>query len=509
MKIINSLVLLGLLHLSVTYTTFSQSFDGFALYNLQNQNTTYLINKDGNIEHNWSCSVPCNYAVLLKDNGNIVRGGVYPSNQLNGAAIGGLIQEIDPSGNTVWEFVYSTADYCSHHDITLLPNGNVILTAWEVKSTAELTQAGMSNVTSEKWPTHFIEVQQDGTGGQIVWEWHIWDHLIQDFDPSKDNYGIVADHPELMDINAISGGSGGPGGPGGPGGGDWFHVNGVDYNEELDQLVFSSRFASEIYIIDHSTTTAEAASHTGGNSGMGGDFIYRWGNPSNYGSSGAQTIAQAVHDPRWITNDGRPNGGYIQFFNNQGGSGGTSVVDAISAPENGSIYTMSGSSYGPSNYDWRHECLVSSNGQSAHNRMSNGNTFVNASGEYMYEVDANDNVVWQYNAGPAKAFRYECDDPGIIALLGSDPCGALSIDEEKLDVLEFYPNPSTGVFTLDGIELGENDMTISVFDISGTKVLELSNSLLIDLSEFNDGVYFARLDFNGENFVTKKISLVR
>ena len=123
--------------------------------------------------------------------------------------------------------------------------------------------------------------------------------MIQDFDSSKDNFGVVADNPELMDINAISGGGGpGPGpGPGG-GGGDWFHVNGINYNAELDQIVFTSRFASEFYIIDHSTTTAEAAGHTGGNSGMGGDFIYRWGNPSNYGTPGTQTIPGPVHDPR-------------------------------------------------------------------------------------------------------------------------------------------------------------------------------------------------------------------
>src|SRR5207248_2769403 len=38
-------------------------------------------------------------------------------------------------------------------------------------------------------------------GGEIVWEWHAWDHLIQEFDPQKANYGVVADHPERVDIN--------------------------------------------------------------------------------------------------------------------------------------------------------------------------------------------------------------------------------------------------------------------------------------------------------------------
>ena len=313
MKIIKSLAAIGMLFLSFNQTVSAQSFDGYALYNLQNENTTYLIDKDGNIAHSWSCNVSCNYSVLLKENGNIVRGGVYSGNQMNGAAVGGMVQEIDPSGNVVWEYVHSTSNYVSHHDISLMDNGNVLMIAWNNKTVAECTQAGVDNPTTEQWPTSIIEVQQNGSGGQIVWEWHIWDHFIQDFDGAKDNYGVVADHPELMDINALAVTAGG--GPGPPAGGDWFHVNGIDYNESLDQIVFSSRHLSEFIIIDHSTTTAEAATHAGGNSGMGGDFIFRWGNPANYGSAGSQTIAAAVHDPRWITDDGRPNAGMIQFFN--------------------------------------------------------------------------------------------------------------------------------------------------------------------------------------------------
>ncbi|MFT6983607.1 MAG: hypothetical protein ACJAUD_002386 [Crocinitomicaceae bacterium] len=505
----NSLLLSFVFTFVFAWSSFGQTFDGYALYNLQNQNTTYLIDKDQNIAHSWSNSVSCNYTVLLKPNGNIVRGGVYSGNQLTGAAIGGMVQEIDPSGTVVWEYIYSNANHCSHHDITLLDNGNVILTAWEVKTAAECTQAGVQSPNnSGQWPTHFIELQQNGSSADIVWEWHIWDHFIQDYDASKDNFGVVSDHPELMDINLLTVSSGG-GGPGG-GGADWFHVNGIDYNEDLDQLVFSSRFLSEIIIIDHSTTTLEAASHSGGDSGAGGDFIYRWGKPSNYASAGAQTISEAVHDPRWIKDDGRPNGGYIQFFNNEGGTGGSSVIDAIEAPESGFMYTMTGNSYGPSNYAWRHECLANSSGQSAHNRMSNGNTFVNVSNEYMYEVDANDNLIWQYNAGPTKAFRYECGDAGIIALLGTDPCDLLSLSEETLDAIQFYPNPSeTGVFTIDGVNVLDQDVLVTVVDIYGKVVFEMNNAQEIDLSAMTSGVYFATLNFGGKSTVTKKLSLVR
>ncbi|MBL4703499.1 MAG: aryl-sulfate sulfotransferase, partial [Flavobacteriales bacterium] len=177
------------------------AFDGYALYNKLNNNTAYLIDKDGDIVHTWSCAESCNYAVKLKDNGNILRGASYSGNILTGAAIGGMIQELDASANVVWEYIYSDADHCSHHDFCPLPNGNVILVAWEVKTTTECTQAGVDGVSVDQWPTHFVELQPDGSGGaSIVWEWHIWDHMVQDFDNAKDNFGVVADHPELMDI---------------------------------------------------------------------------------------------------------------------------------------------------------------------------------------------------------------------------------------------------------------------------------------------------------------------
>lgn len=481
-------------------TTLAQKFNGYALYNKTKENFTYLIDADGEIAKTWTLDIGCNYAVLLKPNGNLVRGGVYGSNQLNGSAIGGIVQEIDSNGDVVWEFVYSSADYCSHHDITLIGD-NVLLTAWEVKSAAELTQAGYDGATSAKWPTHLVEVQQDGSGGKIVWEWHLWDHMIQDHDATKDNYGVVADHPELFDINLIPTSSR-------PGtSGDWIHVNGVDYNADLDQIAFSSRTASEIYIIDHSTTTAEAASHSGGNSGMGGDILYRWGNPANYGATGDQIISAAVHDVRWIKK-GRPNEGYLQVFNNEGANDGGSTIDAIKTPVNGYKYDLvQGKAYEPTSYSWRHDCIDDANGQSASDRMSNGNTFVNLSRSYMYEVDSLGNVVWQYNGGgPQKAFRYECDYPGIVNLLGN-PCEVLSVEGVEVHDISVYPNPSTGVFTIEGIE--SNDFEVQVFDAMGKLVLQEANSDQIDLSPFQKGMYSLKLIESDGFTITKKLTVIR
>ena len=438
-----------------------QSFNGFALYNSQGSNTTYLIDENQNIAHTWNMTTECNYTVALKENGNLIRGtkgntSVFSTG--NVAAGGGIVQEIAPDGSIVWEYTYADTDHLSHHDLTLVGD-NVLLTAYEKMTSTELNAAGFNNASSDKWPTHFVELEPDGNGGaNIIWEWHIWDHMCQDTDPNGPNYvSNISDNPELIDINMIQGGGGSSG--------DWFHVNGVDYNEDLDQIVFSSRFASEIYIIDHSTTTAEAATHSGGNSGMGGDILYRWGNPSNYGMSGSQIIDNAVHDARWITDDGRPNGGYLQIFNNSGVSNSVSAIDGIDTPWDAATNTYlrtPGQAFEPFSYTTRYECAYSASGQSASDRMSNGNIYVNASGGQggagvMYEVDAvTGQIIWgPYNAQSQKGFRYECDYPGIIALetymnTATTSCfDETAITENTItDALTIFPNPTKGVVTL-------------------------------------------------------------
>lgn len=506
----NFITLMGIFIITSNLSV-AQDFDGYALYNAVNDNTTYLIDKNGDIAHTWSNARPCNYAVLLMDSGNIMRGGINQGNQINGAAVGGMVQEIDPQGNVVWEFVYSSADYVSHHDITLMPDGNVLLTAWEVYTNAELSAMGYTGNSNQKYPTHFVEVSQNGTGGEIVWEWHMIDHMIQDVDPALPNYGVVSEHPELMDINVPTGG-GGPG-PGG-GGGDWFHVNGVHYDAEKDQIVFSSRHLSEILIIDHSTTTAEAAGHTGGNSGKGGDILYRWGDPSNYGIAGAQTIAGAVHDARFIPDDGRPRGGLVQFFNNVG-VGGSSTTDAIELPLAADGYNYEredGQPFGPATVTWRHECLDNANGQSAANSMPNGNVFVNLSGSYMYEVDENDNLIWQYNADSQKAFRYTCDHPGVQALIDQgvieDLCLVNSTVEINPSTIKVSPNPSTGILNLNGLPESYPVQSIQVFDLLGQNILTTENTTGVDLSGQAAGVYFINIRFENEAVVTKKVSLM-
>ena len=510
----------------------AQSFNGFALYNSQGSNTTYLIDENQNIAHTWNMNTECNYTVDLKENGNLIRGtkgntSVFSTGNI--AAGGGIVQEIAPDGTIVWEYIYANSDHVSHHDLTLVGD-NVLLTAYEKKTSSELNDAGFNNATSEKWPTHFVELAPDGNGGaNIVWEWHIWDHMCQDTDNSEPNYTAnISDYPELIDINIIQGG----GGPGG-GGGDWFHVNGVDYNKDLDQIVFSSRFASEIYIIDHSTTTAEAATHSGGNSGMGGDILYRWGNPSNYGMSGSQIIDNAVHDARWITDDGRPNGGYLQIFNNSGVSNNVSAIDGIETPWDAATNTYlrtTGQAFAPSSYTTRYECAYSSSGQSSSDRMSNGNIYVNASGGQggagvMYEVDVSGNIVWgPYNAQSQKGFRYECDYPGIIALesfmtsTATTTCfDATAVAEEMInEQLSIFPNPTRDLITISFEAKTLQDININILNSLGQQVYTstFNNHIgtlneKVDLSSFSEGLYFVKITTDKGESITKRIAHIK
>ena len=529
----NTILILTLFASSVFVN--GQSFNGFALYNAQGSNTTYLIDENQNIAHTWDMNTECNYTVALKENGNLVRGtkgntSVFSNGNI--AAGAGIVQEIAPDGSIVWSFDYADNDHVSHHDLTLVGD-NVLLTAYEKKTSTELNAAGFNNASSDKWPTHFVELEPDGNGGaNIVWEWHIWDHMCQDTDPNGPNYvSNISDYPELININMIQA-QGGPGG----GGGDWFHVNGVDYNEDLDQIVFSSRFASEIYIIDHSTTTAEAATHSGGNSGMGGDILYRWGNPSNYGMSGTQIIDNAVHDPRWIIDDGRPNGGFLQIFNNSGVSNSVSAIDGIDTPWDTATHTYlrtPGQAFEPSSYTTRYECAYSASGQSASDRMSNGNIYVNASGGQggagvMYELDAvTGQIIWgPYSSQSQKGFRYECDYPGIIALESyMYPNGTITtscfdatatIENTIADALTIFPNPTKGMVTLRFETLEIQDIEIQIVNSIGQQVytnhlnkhIGLVNEK-IDISSFSEGLYFVKITTDKGQSVTDGIARIK
>jgi hypothetical protein len=387
-------------------------FVGYTLFAPNNSKTTYLIDVDKNIVHRWSHNRSGGYAVYLLENGHILRTAQASNGYINGGGSQGYVQEVDWDGNLVWEFLYSSSTYLAHHDIEPMPNGNVLIIAWEVKSATEAKAAGRRS-SSAVWPDHVIEVEKSSSN--IVWEWHTWDHLVQDYDATKANYGVVANHPELIDAN-LGSSSGGPGG-----GGDWQHINGISYNPTLDQIVISSHNMSEIYVIDHSTTTAEAKGHTGGKYGKGGDILYRWGKPANYDATGSQYFS-VIHCPSWIPYD-YPNGGDILIFNNGTDQRASSIVEITTPVTADGNYTFTpGSGYGPASPTWTY-----SNGSSFYSsnegccqRLPNGNTLItDPDNGYLFEVNQAGQKVWEYkyNSQIARSLRYAPDYDGLSRLV--------------------------------------------------------------------------------------------
>ena len=423
--------------------------EGLTLFNPAASNTSYLLSNDGLLVHSWNTPFRPGAMGYLLENGHLLRAArlsVVDSRWIAVAAAGGRVEEYDWENNRLWEFEYSAAEHLTHHDMEPLPNGNVLLVAWEVVTEAEAIAEGKSPVLvdTELWIDHVIEVRRTPPfGGEIVWEWHARDHLIQDIDPTKGNFGPVEDHPELIDFNF-----------GGPGT-DWTHVNGIDYNAEFDQIVLSVHALDEIWIIDHSTTTAEAAGHTGGTYGKGGDLLYRWGNPQIYrGGSASDQQLFHQHDSQWIE-EGRPGAGNIIVFNNgQNRPGGdySSVEEIVPPVDPNGFYASPapGGAFGPETPIWSYVASPPLSfyqpARSGAERQPNGNTLICAAAQgRAFEVEPDGDLMWEYinplgpggfatqggntgNNGVFKVRRYPLDFPGFAGrdLTPGDPLETFS-----------------------------------------------------------------------------------
>jgi hypothetical protein len=408
------------------------TYPGYTLFSPEYSPLTYLLNASSSVVHTWNSSYMQGIGLFLLENGNLLRTGLprYYQPFLAGGATG-CVEIFDWNNTLLWHYEYSVEyQHSLHHGVRMLPNGDILMIAWEYKTGAEAIAAGRNPATlpqNQLWPDEIIEVKPTGpTSGDIVWEWHMWDHLIQDYNASKPNYGVVADHPELIDLNfrgteTLSG--------------DWTHTNAVDYNATYNQILISVRNFGEVWIIDHSTTTLEAAGHTGGRYGRGGDLLYRWGNPQAYRAGGAADKKFfGQHDAQWIPS-GCPGAGDILVFNNGMGrpAGRYSTVDEIIPPKDaqGNYTHTPGTPYGPESQCWVYTAenpytlfaMVLSGVQ----RLPNGNTLICVSlyGVF-YEVTPEKEVVWQYtnhfhyhglyqidSTDVPNVKRYPLDYPGV------------------------------------------------------------------------------------------------
>ena len=535
---------------------YAQQWGDYILYSTQSSTTTTLLDTNRTVYKTWShVGYKTGYSSYLAPGGYLYKTISKSGVSFTGGPICGQIIKMDWAGNIVWNYTYSTTDYCSHHDFHVMPNGNVLLIAYERHTAAEVAALGGS-FNGEVWSEHVAEIKQTGTTtGEVVWKWRVWDHMLQTTDASKPNYYAAAlDHPELLNINYKSKK-------------DWLHMNGIDYNPITDQIAVSSHNLNEWYIIDHSTSTEEAASHTGGFSGKGGDILFRWGNPAAYGATGT-AILNVTHDAHWIP-EGVPNAGRLVGFNNKGASATKSSVDQIILPQNGYNFDrIAGQAFAPSTYTERHASTGYTNNMGNSQQLPNGNMLVClALSGVVYEINSAGTTLWSKTMGGSvsQSFKYEkCyvenqaptqptiskdattltassasayqwykngvlieganqqtytpNEEAIYVVRIKDTAACFNVysasykysntstgmnDDLKLNELKVFPNPSTGLFNLelDGI----TDFNTMVFSMNGDLVFEGENIKEIDLSSLANGVYFLHVSSENKVSVTKKL----
>lgn len=363
---------------------------GYTMIGAQNSSYAYLIDEFGRVVHSWNDP---SYSFLaspyLSPTGDLVR------KVTAGGGITAHLAKYDWDGNKIWDWVSTDTSFSQHHDIQPLPNGNVLMNVRQIFSKNDFIALGgdTSKFIGENLQAEaIIEVMPTGpTTGIIVWEWSIMDHLIQDFDFTKPNYGVVEDHPELLDLNF------------GVKYDSWLHANGVNYNEEFDQIIISLRLMNEFWVIDHSTTTAEAAGHTGGARGMGGDILYRWGNPQTYraGDSTDQQLSYQ-HNAHWAL-EGYPGEGNILVFNNGNIWNYSSIVEIEPPVDEFGNYPLPspGLAHDPISPVWSFTADPPESFfapvRSGCQRVSNGNTImVNGPDGLIREVNPAGDIVWLY-----------------------------------------------------------------------------------------------------------------
>jgi hypothetical protein len=426
---------------------------GFVFFGPLRSHTTFLIDARGETVHSWESANPGGQVSLL-DDGSIVRASRIDGNPtFYGGGLGGRIERIAKDGTVMWDYVLSNERQCLHHGFDVLPNGNILCIAWERLEPEQAIALGRDPAVVEEpglWSDWIFELRPpspaDHSAAEIVWEWHAKDHLIQDFDPTKPNHGPVAEHPERLDVNgdhrnsapltpeqiaemeALEAEMRALGYAGGeekdaaeaqpqPAGAkpdappaearrerkDWLHTNSVDHDPATDLLLLSVPRLNEIWVIDHSTTTAEARGSTGGRWKKGGDLLYRWGNPAVY-RAGTPADQQLFfqHQPEWVA-PGFPGAGHVLLFNNgrKRAPKEYSTIDELALPFDASrgFTREPGKAFGPAAPLWSYSDPENfySHFISGCQRLANGNTFV-CSGKQgrFFEVTPAGAIVWEY-----------------------------------------------------------------------------------------------------------------
>lgn len=379
--------------------------DSYVLVNDAVNNRVYLMEKEkSEILYEWDLPSGIGNDAELLQNGNLLVALTATNPEYTFGGYGGRIAIISPEGDLLWDYQYSDEVNLAHHDIEMLSNGNVLILAWEKKSMYDLEINGYVGEDEVIYAEKLLEINP--ANNEIVWEWNSWDHLIQDQNSDALNFGIIKDHPQRINLNYkdhLSEGSYL---------GDIFHANGFEYDEERDLIYLSVNYFSEIWVIDHSTTTIEARKDTGGNFNKGGDLIYRFGNPAAYNNPEGERTFFHNHFPNLVP--GKNN--LLVYSNGIPSNDAHSIVYELKLPED---YNLEPNMDNELEVVWsfNHPDLFSAKVSGA-KRLPNANTLITEGTSGFWEVTNSGEVVWKFEGEGFfwRGYNYEKDSDAIMNL---------------------------------------------------------------------------------------------
>lgn len=517
----------------------AKTLEGYTLFTPNKQSTSYLVNNCGQIINQWSDNPMAGIGAdqyLLEDGSLLIAKfdqEITAAASIGTGGAGGIIEIRSWDNILKWRYIIRDSLQIQHHDIHMMPNGNILAIVLDRHFLDDIVEMGFDTTTNnqtELWPDKIVEI--DTSTNEVVWEWRAWDHLIQDYDATKSNFGSVSDNPQLIDINYQEFAFGRQ---------DWMHSNSIDYNAELDQILISVRNFQEIWIVDHSTTTAEAATHLGGTSGRGGDLLYRWGNDFAFkqADSSDERYFFYQHDAAWLDETYHSSSEYydmISVYNNFIDSEYSLGVILNPILEDNS-YEMDGDVFLPNGFyrTVSHPDTAKQRSAAASNfqLLPNGNFLLHAGrqGRTM-ELTEDEVPVWEYfipmrNGVPIEqgaildvsdnftfsGRKYAADYVGLldkdlnpqgyIELAPSDlfcnPLSSYNIELDNTDIL--YPNPVKEILFFSS---PITRAIVNIYNSTGERifqVLQNKNQLDIDVSSFQSGIYFLECNGNFHSFI--------
>lgn len=505
------------------------AYDGYTLFSPGGNKTVYLINNDGRIVHQWETEYSPGMAVYLQEDGSLYRAGKVSNMSINGGGAGGNLKKYNWSGDVMWSYTISDEFSRAHHDFEVLPNGNILMLVWEKYELEEVLENGRNfdKLSGDKlFVESIVEIEPTSrTTGNVVWEWHAWDHLVQDFDETKLNYGVIADNPGKIDLNYTEVNREG---------GDWQHANSISYNADLDQIMLSVLNFDEIWIIDHKTTTEEAK-------GEKGELLFRWGNPRTYGAGTVDDqMLFAQHDAHWIA-PGLPDEGKIMIFNNgrdRPDGEYTSVVKIEpTIAEDGTYQKIEENPYLPSTFFYEYMADEPTDLYawyiSGAQQLPNGHLLIcdGTHGTFI-EIDENEEEVWKYvnpivlggfvkeqgelpldsRDGPTNpVFRATKYGKNFAAFENKDLTPGSFIELDRIlsianleTTTQVYPNPAKDILKIQTLSFNNK---IQLIHISGQVVFNkefYSSNLEISVNQLPRGIY--QLMINQEPIVKVLLS---